>query len=1724
MSLQRETFPGCLINTMSNPLSISPTQTQIPNRNQLIWARCLILSIATFITQLLPGTAHAQRAVARYHAGLEENPTLAPSPAILGWNGLNPTNDLQNFENSPVSPDGSTGLNAWRTLDNSNATSQFITWTHPINSQDHASATQHGWTLAARVRITDPAANNASGRSATFSYGNGSRRWLLFFDINANGQLVVDLWGTSSAVTTIILNDLNADAYHEHKLVWNPVTNQTNYLVNDVLRHSGYNGATSSFNGVRFGTESSGGRGDAHWNEVILAVDEPTPQSPRPIVTSHPQHSIKPVGSTINLTAAFSGNTTHFQWFKNGYPIPNSNTATLVIDPVSISDEGDYWCRAFNGPEAWAETITAAVTVLTPGTGLRITEFIASNAGGIHDEDGDRQDWIELFNADTAPVSTASWHLSDNSTNPSKWLLPEKILQPGEFIIIFASGKNRAPPFGQWHTNFSLSTNGEEVILTRPDQSTANSITFGHQVADVSMGTTASGWKFFDPPSPGFPNSNGRNDPGNLEILFDPPPGVHGGTIEVSISTTGQIPPGAVLRYTTNDHRPDATSPLVVGPITINENTPLRVALIAPGERYGIATSAPYLVSGITTGGFSSPLPLLVLSNFSGGNVPGISAYGPNNDGSQVTQVAPQSQMMTLLEDASGQAVTLDSPATAWTRTGIRRRGSSSFNFSRHSYRLDTWGDRETETRNISLLGMPAESDWVLYAPDSSQFDITLIHNAFSYELARRSGFNAPRFRLVELFLDINGDGIINMIDHRGLYLLVETVKRDPARVSFSRMSNDGSQGGWMTSIDRMDSLPPGSNPAASIPRHFHTAGPDGILQTPDDTARGFKGTGGGGGLDPIRDDQPNAYHSFFNFVSPRGWDILPTQRSTIQNVMRNFDAALYGADYQNETLGWARHIDARNWAHHLALHQLSRNQDAILLSSYLYQESPESPIRWASLWDFDRAYRRMDSNPNNNLTWAQNRVFYQRLFTDPEFVQIHTDTWQELRRGAFATTEMHNLIDELTATITPDVAARSGISASTWQTNIENLKSWLATRAASIDGLDPEPPAFTHAGGPLGPGLALGMSAISGTIYFTTDGSDPRQRGGTPAPAATSYTAPFEISTPMTVTARNRASNGKWSGPVTAVFFSTEIGPRFLPGGNATWNEIAHWESGYIPNGTGQAATINQPETNNRTITLDSPTTIGKLLFDEQDSNWVNQLQGSTPNSLTFQSATNEPANIIVTGSGNGHVEFDVDANINLISDLIIDVQKTNGSSAYGALRMRRSWTGPGGLRKQGLGVATLSGSGKNWLGETVVAQGVLTVTGIASPSNSSAIRILEGGQLRLSSNGNPLYTFGGPVFIAGNGRGAEILDDADQGNLGAIRYEPGSTGNHATLTNRVDLTSPSHIHVATQGNLLTVAEGLSGHADLSKSGGGTLILPANPHVFSGDIHCTSGSIILRGDWDSAVSLAAQTHIDASGTTGNITGIGTLRVTDGLLKSSVVSGVSLEIAFQPESPTLIAESLDNTPTIDLFRSPSLHDNPTAGIILPNFAAWENINFQSIRVFIPDPLGERQFNGSFWSQQSGVTITRVPSPWPEHPGVALQIRMDGSPADFDTWADLTFRNSTDAAIAGPLATPFGDGIANLLRFALGTDNNGHVRLPLVLRDADGSPRIQFPYDPGLRGLHWKLLATENITSWENADVLFDSQTGPIPNPNGFIEVVDQSGLPSRFFRLQLNVD
>ena len=126
-----------------------------------------------------------------------------------------------------------------------------------------------------------------------------------------------------------------------------------------------------------------------------------------------------------------------------------------------------------------------------PAPRLLITEFGANNEATLKDYEGHFSDWIEITSLADAPVDLDGWYLTDNGNSLTKWMFPSVILEPGEFLLVFASGKDRRNPAEQLHTNFKLDTNGEYLALVAPDGETIVSEfapEYPPQIQDVTYG------------------------------------------------------------------------------------------------------------------------------------------------------------------------------------------------------------------------------------------------------------------------------------------------------------------------------------------------------------------------------------------------------------------------------------------------------------------------------------------------------------------------------------------------------------------------------------------------------------------------------------------------------------------------------------------------------------------------------------------------------------------------------------------------------------------------------------------------------------------------------------------------------------------------------------------------------------------------------------------------------------------------------------------------------------------------------------------------------------------------------------------------------------------------------------------------------------------------------------------------------------------------------------
>jgi hypothetical protein len=138
----------------------------------------------------------------------------------------------------------------------------------------------------------------------------------------------------------------------------------------------------------------------------------------------------------------------------------------------------------------WGLTLLLGWLAASSPAALTINEFLTSNGGGLRDEDLESPDWIEIYNSGPGAVNLGGWRLTDDAANLAKWTFPATNLPAGGYLVVFASGKNRATGGWPLHTNFQLDNDGEYLALVQPGGTVAHaySPTYPKQRQNVAYG------------------------------------------------------------------------------------------------------------------------------------------------------------------------------------------------------------------------------------------------------------------------------------------------------------------------------------------------------------------------------------------------------------------------------------------------------------------------------------------------------------------------------------------------------------------------------------------------------------------------------------------------------------------------------------------------------------------------------------------------------------------------------------------------------------------------------------------------------------------------------------------------------------------------------------------------------------------------------------------------------------------------------------------------------------------------------------------------------------------------------------------------------------------------------------------------------------------------------------------------------------------------------------
>lgn len=762
------------------------------------------------------------------------------------------------------------------------------------------------------------------------------------------------------------------------------------------------------------------------------------------------------------------------------------------------------------------------------GTGnspLVINEFMASNGNILTDEDGDHSDWIELYNQSDRPLNLAHWSLTDDPTRPDQWPLPAITLGPRDYLVLFASGKDRRGTSNAWrpHTNFQLSRTGEFLglyylpqqrftdIITRPGTEHRRNISYGRY--HISPDEWA--YHYFAHPTPGNPNLVVETDPhapathwvGMTEpVEFSVLHGLYTTPFTLALSTTT---PGAIIRYTTDNSEPTTIyGDIYHQPLMITRTTVVRAISVKADMLSSSSATQSYIfvndilnqpadpvnfpltwgihrdgVAGYITGTeviADYEMDPAVVETYRATIKTGLTAIP------SISLVMDQRSFTDLYSNPRERGVVWERPASVefiypddrpgfQSNTGVRMQGGKSRRefIPKHSFRLFFKG----------LYG-PTKLNYPLF-PHSplESFDTIILRAGMNRSYAgypadlsevKLSAYSRDEWlrRSQKAMSGLSSHGVFAHLYVNGLYWGVYNAVERPDN-SFAAAYLEGDEAAWV-SVNHEG---------------------------------------------PVHDP-----HNIFETLLARMLTVsTPGEKYAI--IEPRLDTAQY-IDYL--ILNWYAGTDdwpENNW--------------------YAAMPAEKGQIEFF-VWDGERSWidgAQIQFGPTTVLAWPNViKPIFDVAIQDADFrMELADRLYKHLyNEGALTTEASQARWLELTRQLETAMAAESArwgdvrfqppLTPADWQQARDQVWQQMVDNGNKLIALTREqgyyppfdPPTFNQAGGTVPPNFKLTMTAPTGEIYYTTDGRDPRRQvTGKIAPSAQRYHQPLVLTTTTTFKAR---------------------------------------------------------------------------------------------------------------------------------------------------------------------------------------------------------------------------------------------------------------------------------------------------------------------------------------------------------------------------------------------------------------------------------------------------------------------------------------------------------------------------------------------------------------------------------------------------------------------------
>ncbi|MCH2064922.1 MAG: lamin tail domain-containing protein [Roseibacillus sp.] len=982
----------------------------------------------------------------------------------------------------------------------------------------------------------EPAVNDAV--RGDFSSGAGGRNYSFNFEIEfvsdpeAPHDILLaagDLFPGQPAGTeigTFTTDDLNSGDTHTYTLVSNP--GGVFAIADDRLTLAATPGAAGTNHAIRVRTTDS----DTLTLEKDFVLTVTAALAPSALnLSASGLNTDAPSGALVGTLSTTDGNAGDQHEYTlvpgpgdtdNGlFTIANGNELRLA-SPIPVGADGlGLRVRTTDLAGLWQEE-AFAIAVLDPS--FRINEFVASNGTGRQDEDGDFPDWIELYNEQESTLNLDGWFLTDDPDELTKWQFPPVEVSPNGYLLIVASGKDRAVAGEELHTNFELSSVGDYLALVKPDGVTiADQYAFGFQFPDVGFGYDRSGsGQGFLTPTPGVMNGSASQYGAN-EVTFSRERGFYDTSFNLTLSATV---PGSVIRYTTNGARPSAdsgtiySSPIRISPDSGGSDRGSRiiraVAVHASAAVQPVGTHTYLFVNGVSSPARDGVVGQTVFRS----SIVNHATYSELMDDALLAQPAISIVGGLPSSGESERSVEFFTPDGSepgfHINCGMKSVGGHSVGSPKNNFRLyfrgeygtsklryDLFKDHPYSTgaadvfNRLNLRSGSHDSFFWLANPGnpgnsggSQKGDAQYLRNRWIGDMQFAMGHESLHGRWVHVYVNGSYHGQYHLHEWPNDDFMASYLPGPPEDYEYTNGANGSKAGSdnWQATWASVKS-------AARVGRAAAMRWID---------------------LENLIDYQ------ILNYYAGNPWDWNPNQ---------NWMAAGPGRS-SSPSGGWKFF----GWDSDICLQDPNAN--------VLGKDVPDGIFR--SLMG-DEEFRILFRDR------VYKHCFHDGVLTPIKVAQVHKFRADQIRTSIIAETARWQ-----------GGAARAPWDRDgEWQNELNRMDDYFQVRTRNLlrqlrnhsNWYPVDAPEFDIRGGFVARGFAPILTAPAGTIYYTTDGRDPRARRGTVSPTATAFTAGELIIDEATVVRARVFDGTTWSALNEAGF--TLAGTQLAAAANATITEI---------------------------------------------------------------------------------------------------------------------------------------------------------------------------------------------------------------------------------------------------------------------------------------------------------------------------------------------------------------------------------------------------------------------------------------------------------------------------------------------------------------------------------------------------------------------------------------